>query len=476
MQVLVLEASTSSAKAMCYHIGKGITCVHSCAYDPQVNREGVHDADGVFAALAAVGRKAAAEQDIAAVAVVGTWHNLAVCDASLSPISPAYTWASPIGREVVAGLRRDEVLTRRLYVTTGCMPSTTYPLYKMMHLRQQGMNLAGRYIADESTLFFHRLTGVFTASRCSLSGSGLLDIQTLDYCDLALELAGLERDQLPALGGDFDFAPLSAEGAALLGLRPGIPVTLGQADGAMNQLGAGALRPGCMTFSMGTSAAVRMVDPGSGPVEAAGTWRYYAPTTRLCGAATAGAGGCVDWFMRHLADSKAYAELEKGLEIDSDSPYFLPFLYGERCPGWNDALTGSFAGLRGSHDAPKLFGAVLEGTLFNLYHSYQRLTQVCGEPQEIRISGGIVKSECWLQMAADIWQRELQVQNTAQASMLGGAMMALKALGALEDFSRPLAGCEITRTVQPRPAQTLPYQARFEVYLERYAHESGLTS
>lgn len=474
MQVLVLEASTSSAKAMCYHCDKGITNVYSCAYDPQVNREGAHDVDGVFAALADVGRKAAAEQDIAAVGVLGTWHNLAVCDTSLSPITPAYTWASPIGREAVTNLRRDETLARQLYATTGCMPSATYPLYKLIHLCQQGIDLAGRCIADESTLFFHRLTGVFAASRSALSGSGLLDIQTLDYCDLALEMAGLEHDQLPALGGDFDFAPLSAEGAALLGLRPGIPVTLGQADGAMNQLGAGALRPGCMTFSMGTSAAVRMVAPSSDSVDAAGTWRYYAPTTRLCGAATAGAGGCVDWFMHHFADGRNYAELEEGLEISNDSPYFLPFLYGERCPGWNDGLTGSFMGLRGNHDAPKLFGAVLEGTLLNLYHSYRRLVQVCGNPREIRISGGIVKSECWLQMAADIWQRELQVQSTSQASMLGGAMMALKALGALEDFSRPLAGCEITRTVQPRPAHILTHEARFEVYLERYTHESGL--
>jgi gluconokinase len=474
MHVLVLEASTSTAKAMCYNSSAGTIRARSRPYSPQVNRDGAHDVDGVFAALAAVGREAAEGRGIDAVAVVGTWHNLAVCDASLTPVTPAFTWASPTGREAAAGLRRDEALARRLYITTGCMPSATYPLYKLLHLREQGMDFAGRRVADESTLFFHRLAGEFTASRSALSGSGLLNIQTLDYSDLALELADLEREQLPALGGDFDAAPLSAAGAALLGLRSGIPVTLGQADGAMNQLGAGMLRPGYMTFSMGTSAAVRMVPRSGDFADAAGTWCYYAPATRLCGAATAGAGSCVEWFMRRLAGGKSYAELEEGLEIDESSPYFLPFIYGERCPGWNDGLTGSFAGLRGSHGLRELFGAILEGALFNLYHSYQRLAQVYGEPEEIRVSGGIVKSARWLQMAADIWQRELCAQNTAQASMLGGAMMALNALGALGDLSRPPPGCEASRITRPRPTEAPPYQKRFEIYLERYAHESNM--
>src|SRR5699024_7666120 len=120
------------------------------------------------------------------------------------------------------------------------------------------------------------------------------------------------------------------------------------------------------------------------------------------------------------------------------SPIFLPFLYGERCPGWNDQRQGGFYVLKGSHLMGDMYYGLLEGILFNLYHCYMILTEVMDIRREIRISGGITNSKMWLQMAADIFQQEVVTSEIEHASVIGGVALALDAMGAinsLEEFS-----------------------------------------
>ncbi|MDR1621136.1 MAG: hypothetical protein LBS00_02040, partial [Synergistaceae bacterium] len=75
MRVLVLEASTSAAKALVYDDEKGILSVESESYGPKIDSGGVHDARGVYDVCLRLGRKAvsgagakAGEKSIAAVA------------------------------------------------------------------------------------------------------------------------------------------------------------------------------------------------------------------------------------------------------------------------------------------------------------------------------------------------------------------------------------------------------------------------
>jgi gluconokinase len=66
------------------------------------------------------------------------------------------------------------------------------------------------------------------------------------------------------------------------------------------------------------------------------------------------------------------------------------------------------------------------------------LTKVGGNPETIRVSGGILKSSAWTQMLADILQRDIECSDMEQTSMLGAAALALhacNALGKVEDFS-----------------------------------------
>ena len=57
------------------------------------------------------------------------------------------------------------------------------------------------------------------------------------------------------------------------------------------------------------------------------------PKGYLAGAAISGGCSSIEWFREKIAQNAPYEQLE--CREDVDTPVFLPFLYGERCPGEN---------------------------------------------------------------------------------------------------------------------------------------------
>ncbi|MGI6169545.1 MAG: gluconokinase [Christensenellales bacterium] len=468
MEILVLEASTSSAKAMVYDGRRGVVAMDSCPYPAHVNDVVTHDAQGELEILLGLGKRMAAGRDIAAISLVGTWHSLMLADRDMRPYTPIYTWAYRGAAQVAGQLRRNQEQTAALYQKTGCMVHAMYPAYKLMKLQQDGQVGRETRVCSQADYIFYCLTGEWAVSQSIASGTALLNIHSLAWDEEMLELAGIGEGQLPPVRPHTYTAPLCALAARELGLSPGIPVAVGNADGALNQVGAGAMREGVMTLSVGTSGALRMAVEAPVIPEIPSTWCYYAPGKWLSGAATNGATNCVDWFLQQTMQGRAgFAEMEAQMPEDTlDFPVFLPFLYGERCPGWQDERSGAFCGVKGNHGAGHFYRAVLEGVLFNLYHCYQILTEVGGTPEKICVSGGILNSLRWTQMLSDIVQRELDCPEMEQASMMGGAAVGLLVAGALTDLQD--FQLKEGKKVYPDVSKRDFYEQRFGRYLEYY--------
>ena len=110
---------------------------------------------------------------------------------------------------------------------------------------------------------------------------------------------------------------MTEEAAREMDLASGIPVVIGGSDGALNQIGAGAMEEGIMTLSVGTSGALRLASKVPVIPQEPSTWCYYlADGKRIAGAATAGAGNCVEWFVKRLNSHSGlgFSELEAHME------------------------------------------------------------------------------------------------------------------------------------------------------------------
>ena len=467
MLILVLEASTSAAKAMLFDVEKGVIAVECEPYTPDMDKDGRHDTEKVYLSTLNVGRKVAVGRDIAAIAVAGVWHSIAVCDSAMRPIVPTHCWTFTQARDICRRVRDDRELSDKIYNRTGCMPNVTYQPYTLMYLKENGLNLKDKMFASQGGYNFFRMTGERLETANITSGMGFLNTHERDYDELVLDLAGIRQNQLGQLVNYKDTRPLTAECACALGISTDIPVVPPHSDGALNQLGSGATQSGAMTFSVGTSAAIRL--SAAKPILSArrSTWCYVGALDWLCGGAITGACSCVNWFKDTVLQNKwSFVQLESELLKESVGPVFLPFLFGERCPGWNDERTGGFYELKADTTIPQMFRAILEGVLFNVYQCYLELIEISGKPEHIIMSGGIINSKAWSQMAANILNTPVLLAENSQASLLGGVALALHAADALENIRN--FSCDNPFLLYPQEGVAELYKEKYHNYLYWY--------
>ena len=467
MRVLVLESSTTSAKAMLYQTENDSYQYKVKPYPKMPGPGTVHDAGVVFNTTVELGREVARDEQVDMIALGGVWHTVMLCNQELRPVSPVYLWTNQAPAELCARLRLDHELVQDYYRRTGCMINATYPYFQLLYLKER-QDLSNVYIMGQGSYMTYRLTGERVETACMASGSGMLNIHDRVWDEFLLGKLGVRTEQLGKIVAYDKAYPLNGEGAGLLGLQPGIPVIPANSDGGLNQIGAAAMEAQTMTFSVGTSGAMRLVANHPVLPKEPSIWCYLTPKSWLSGVATAGCCNCIDWFRENIAEGKSYLDLEMKATVKSvDDPLvFLPFLFGERCPGWDDKRMGGFEGLQQQHTIGDMYLAMQEGILFNLYHGYQKLCQALGEPQTIKLSGGILHSERWKQMCADIFAKDMEIDMIPHGSLLGGAVLAMELLGILDDITDYRSPQK--EIIRPDKARAGFYQKKYQRYLEYY--------
>ena len=470
MEILVLEASTVSAKAAVFDLERGLVDSCSKPFATDVDTTMKHDIDKVMDALLEMGGTVAWGHDIQAIGCVCTGHSSIFLDQSLRPISPVFTWTFSQGSELTQAIRADHALTRALYQESGCMVHIIYPLYRSMYLRKTtDLPVNSSYIVSEGSCIFHYLTGERAESQSVASTSGFANIRTLQWSETIAAFSGIATKQFFPICSNHYAAPLRAEAAQRLHVKAGIPVSIPMVDGALNQLGAGMIDAGKMTVSIGTSGAMRIASEQPILPERMGTWCYHTLDKYLCGATISGAANCVDWFRRSHLPGHSYTKLEEMISIpEQDAPVFLPFLFGERCPGWRDERSGGFFNVRGSHTAADFYTAILEGIVFNLYQNYDILASVNGAPQEINLSGGVLNSAKWTQMVSDIFGHELITNTFSQMATVGAACLAFEQCGGVKSAAEYSLPRSTVRIIKPDMQRHAHYQKRFVHYLDIY--------
>jgi len=197
------------------------------------------------------------------------------------------------------------------------------------------------------------------------------------------------------------------------------------------------MKPGQMAFTMGTSGAVRMCVPQPYTDPKMRTFNFYLSENQyIVGGATNNGGIVLQWLEEQILISKntkaQLIEEAQKIEIGSGNLLFLPYILGERAPVWNAEAKGVFFGLSITHTQAHLVRAVMEGLILNVY-SIGKILMEQQTITEIYASGGFAKSNFWLQLVADIFQKKVVVCETIEGSAWGAALLAMQALGVTEE-------------------------------------------
>ena len=540
MQYIIgIDIGTTNTKAVAFTTEGKVLGSAGASYPVFTDAGGRHELDpdqllaavvsalrGVRRALAGAGAPGIGGAEGTPVAGVGgeglagisfscAFHSLIVIGEGGKPLSHAMTWADLRPSAQANALRGSEA-GDRIYRHTGVPIHAMSPLCKLLWLKATQPDLfqrGVRFISIKEYIWW-RLFGKYQVDHSLASATGLLDIRRLEWYPESLALAGIRPGQLStpvpvthietellpearrllAGGGvgeaNGDAGRTSGDaGRAGEALPEGIRFIIGGGDGAMANLGSGAVRHGETALTIGTSGAIRMTvtRPEDDPLARVFNYiisdGYY-----ICGGATNNGGNVLQWYIdRVMGGGQATGEKEGGeddlhrriAEADHVAPgceglIFLPYLQGERAPVWNADAKGVFFGVRSLHDHRHFLRACLEGVSYSLYQIGVSLAETVGPIEHIYASGGFTRSTVWLQMVADIFGKKVHVTGLADASAVGAAMIGMYACGLISDPGAAASLVTVVQTYEPNAALHTVYRENYQIFTQLYGRLKDL--
>jgi gluconokinase len=213
----------------------------------------------------------------------------------------------------------------------------------------------------------------------------------------------------------------------------GVPWYPAVGDGAASNVGSDCTDPGRIALNVGTSAALRVVTDAA-PAPPRGLWRYRVDRRRsLLGGATSEGGNVYAWCrdVLRLPDDEAVEAALLTRTPDAHGLTVLPFVAGERAPGWRGDRRATITGLSLDTTALDVVHAALEAVSLRLALVYALLAPHAAPEHLIVASGGAIsRSRAWTQMLADVLGRPVHRSAEAEATSRGAALLALERLGA----------------------------------------------
>ncbi|WP_226345422.1 gluconokinase [Agilicoccus flavus] len=480
--VIGLDVGTTAAKASAFGIDSSWRHTVVREYPLLHPKPGweVQDPQVVLAAVMASlseAAEAAGGAKVVAISLSSAMHGLIGLGPGGRPLTPLLTWADSRAGDIARELRADP-RAAELHRVSGTPVHSFSPLAKLMWFRRNEPELCAKVTSwiGLKDWIIQALTGTLATELSCASGTGLLDLTTRDWNPTALELAGVEYEQLPPVLPTTSALGLSRSVAARIGLPTATGVVLGAGDGPLGNLGTGALTPGVVGLSLGTSGALRMAVDGP-VVDHGGGLFCYALTeqTWVVGGAVSNGGVVVRWcgdvFARDLLKARAGQEdahvdaellsMARSVPVGCDGLVMLPYLLAERAPLWNPDLPGAYLGVRRSHTRGHFVRAAIEGVALQMSTILDDLDAV--HPVEsVRATGGVFRSALWRVVLASALARPLTVTGGAEGSALGAAALALYGLGRADS---PLAGLALLPAGQDSEP-TIASQADVRAYRE----------
>ncbi|WBB72627.1 gluconokinase [Micromonospora sp. WMMD1128] len=479
--VVGVDIGTTSSKAVAFDTDGRQLASHSIGYPLEEPNPGwaEQDPDAIYEAVVGVIRAVVDElgAPIAGLSFSTAMHSLIGLDAEGNPLTPSITWADSRASAQAERLRAAPS-GLGLHRRTGTPVHPMAPLPKLVWFAEQEPKLHERvsHWVGIKDLVLRRLAEALVTDHSVASATGLMDIHRLAWDTEALRIAGITEEQLPQLVPTTHVLPgLTAEAARATGLPANTPLVVGAGDGPLANLGLGAVRPGVVACSIGTSGAMRVMVERPGVDPLGGVFCYALTEDRwVVGGAINNGGIVLQWAHDALAPELGEQAEEELLDLAAQAPVgsggliMLPYLLSERAPHWSALPRGAYVGLTHGHGRAHLVRAALEGVCQQLALVLASVRAAGNEVREVRASGGFARSPLWRQILADALGMPVRFPAGHEGSGFGAALLGMQALGLIPSIEVAADLVQIDETVRPDPAAAATYGALLPLFSELY--------
>jgi glycerol kinase len=437
--ILVLDEGTSSTRAALYNrdLERGRFCqleVPLVSPSPDVVEQ---DATLIWQHTRDMALAAAAGSVPKAIAITNQRETTIVWDRRTGkPVAPAMVWQDRRGADLCAAMRADG-REATLSARSGLLADPYFSGFKLAWMLANVEGL--RASAEAGHLAFGtvdcwliwNLTGgaVHATDASNASRTGLYDIHAGDWSDTLLGLFDIPRSLLPEVRdsvGSFGETTLFGAPVPILGV-------VGDQQAAL--LGQGCVAPGQTKVTYGTGA-FHMSQTGETAIASTArmlttvAWRIGGKTSYAVEGAILNAGTAVQWLRDGLGlfvRADETAGIAASVE-DSGGVRLVPAFTGLGAPHWCPGARGLISGIGRGTTKAHLVRAALEASAFQTADLLAALSQDGIELAVVRVDGGMVANDVFLQALADYTNLPVERPADLEMTARGAANAAALAL------------------------------------------------
>ena len=488
--ILGIDLGTSSVKSMLLEEEEGPVHTAACAYAVNIPQPGYAQQspivwwDAVKHTIQELKAKCPSMfQNIRAVGFSGQMHGLVLTGKDGEVLRPAIIWLD----------QRSDLMAKQMHEDLGmgqmgeifhnrAFSGFAFPSLLWVKEREPEVFAKINSILMPKDYIRFRMTGELGADASDASSSCILDTGKREWAYDIIERYGIPKGIFPPVHEAEETAGyITRRCAKETGLPEGIPVVYGSGDQPAQSIGNGAVKEGLIISNIGTG----------GQISAYSATDIYDPKLRIhtfCHAlnraytifgATLCSGMSMNWLKDKILEAKSYQELSDAAaetEPGAGGLLYLPYLTGERTPHMDAGASGMFFGMRLIHDRRHFVRSVMEGVVYSLKDSLQIFEQMGLRADRIIASGGGAASPIWLQIQADILEKEICVSAVKEQACLGACILAGAGTGMLESTEEGVKRYVSFRgdTYEPRERLKDMYREQHRKYQQLYQAAKGL--
>ena len=418
--------------------------------------------------------------DVIAISLDASTHNAVLLDNNMDVIRPTIMWTDQRSVKEVEYLEKE--YGQKIFNIAYQKVSPTWTLPQLLWIKN---NEPERYKRISKVMFVkdyirYLLTGSWETDYIEAQGTLMFDMNKFKWSADICNIIGLPMNVLPPLCKPTDVTGyVSKEAAEITGLIAGIPVVCGTSDSAVEDYGAGAIKPGQCILKLATAGNVNVMTDKPYPNPLTLTYSHVVPGMWYTVVATNTAASAMRWFRDNFcfeeveqsrkSGENVYEIIERATEdipIGSNGLIFHPYLLGERAPYWDSNLKASFTGATMAHKKGHFIKSLMEGVAFSLRDCYRVIEDMKLEVSEFIIIGGGSRSNYWPQIISDVFGERVLKPVVSDASY-GSALLAGVGTGLYSDVVDAVKKCtRIERVYEPKKENNEKYKELFKFYLD----------
>ena len=365
-------------------------------------------------------------REVRAMCVSGQAPTLIPVDRNGEPLHRALVWSDSRASAEAELLRR----------VTGAYVLPNNGLARILWFRREEPEVFGKAFKflNATDWLLYKLTGEFVTDVITATTS-LYDYRAMRWSSAYGEV-GVDVELLPrVVEPGTVVSSIREDLAEEVGLPKDLAVVAGTIDAYSAMLGAGAVRPGVLAEVLGSSTCLMLASDKACGGSLIPYSRHVVPTLVAVTAPINNGGVVIEWFARTLGlGVNAFVELAMRASPGADGVITVPYILRERLPLVPPNARGGVHGITYGSSREDLARSVIEGTAYCVRLFVEALVKGGCSVESAVAVGGYSRFRSLVKVYADVTQLTHYRVHDINASALGSAVMASKAVGVYRSF------------------------------------------